>query len=104
MTTSTWKPRRQIEGETVSYTEAALAALHAGCDLALLCNRSVGDDPVLDELLARFDDARRSGLWRPNAASEARRQSLLPRARALDWPSLMRSTAYRDAIDMLPRS
>ena len=34
---------RRIEGELMSYTEAALAALDAGCDLALLCNQSVGD-------------------------------------------------------------
>ena len=33
---------RHIEGRTVTPTEAVLAALHAGCDLALLCNQSLG--------------------------------------------------------------
>ena len=95
---------RQIEGETVSYTEAALAALHAGCDLALLCNRSVGDDPVLDEVLKEFADAPRNGRWRPNASSELRRRSLLPKAPAADWSNMMRSSTYLSAVEILPRS
>lgn len=32
---------RRIDGQTVSYTDAAVAALDAGCDLVLLCNQSL---------------------------------------------------------------
>lgn len=94
---------RHIQGELLSYTDAALAALEAGCDLALLCNRSIGDGAVLDELLAGVAAAHRSGRWQPDAASEVRRRSLLPRASALDWEALMRSSAYRRAVELLPR-
>ncbi|RYF67727.1 MAG: beta-N-acetylhexosaminidase [Comamonadaceae bacterium] len=34
---------RMLDGREVGYTEAAVAALNAGCDLALLCNQSVHD-------------------------------------------------------------
>jgi beta-N-acetylhexosaminidase len=94
---------RRIDGELRSYTDAALAALDAGCDLALLCNQSVGEGRVLDEVLEGFAAARRSGRWQPDAASEARRRSLLPRAPALDWDELMQSPAYRRAAALLPR-
>ena len=48
---------RQLEGRSLSYTEAVRAALDAGCDLALLCNRSAVNvgaelDEVLDQLAA----------------------------------------------------
>lgn len=94
---------RRIEGELLSYADAALAALEAGCDLALLCNQSVGGSTVLDEVLAGFAAARRSGRWKPDAASETRRRSLLPRAPALAWDALMQSPAYRRAAAMLAR-
>jgi beta-N-acetylhexosaminidase len=92
---------RRLQGESLSYTDAALAALDAGCDLALLCNQSVGEGTVLDELLAGLAAARRSKRWQPNAASETRRRSLLPRTAALDWEGLMRSSAYRRALEAL---
>ncbi|MEJ7687639.1 MAG: beta-N-acetylhexosaminidase, partial [Variovorax sp.] len=88
---------RHIEGELLSYTDAAFAALAAGCDLALLCNQSVGDGAVLDEVLAGFAIALDNGRWKPDAASDARRRSLLPRAPAPAWDSLMASPAYRRA-------
>jgi len=94
---------RQIDGELHSYTDAALAALHAGCDLALLCNQSVGDGSVLDELLSGFAAASRDGRWIPNPASEMRRRSLLPKSPAIDWDALMQSTTYRRAAQMLPK-
>jgi beta-N-acetylhexosaminidase len=94
---------RRVEGELLSYTDAALAALEAGCDLALLCNQSVGEGTALDELLDGFAAARRSGRWTPIEASELRRRSLLPRAPASDWAALMQSSAYRRAVEMLPR-
>ncbi|MBB3179416.1 beta-N-acetylhexosaminidase [Variovorax sp. Sphag1AA] len=94
---------RQIDGESLSYVDAALAALNAGCDLALLCNQSVGDGAVLDQLLDGFAAAGRDGQWKPNPVSEARRRSLLPKSPAIDWDELMQSTAYRSAVQMLPR-
>lgn len=33
---------RRINGELISFTDAALAALNAGCDMVLLCNQSLG--------------------------------------------------------------
>ncbi len=52
---------RIIDGAPVSYTAAALAALHAGCDAVLLCNQSVGDGQPVDALLAGF--GRRANRW-----------------------------------------
>jgi beta-N-acetylhexosaminidase len=92
---------RHIEGEQLSYTDAALAALEAGCDLALLCNQSIGESTVLDEVLDGFAAARRDGRWKPSADSEARRRSLLPRTGAPAWDDLMRSPAYRQAAAQL---
>jgi hypothetical protein len=34
---------RLIDGKDVSYAEAAVTALKAGCDMVLLCNQSVGE-------------------------------------------------------------
>ena len=95
---------RQIDGESLSYVDAALAALNAGCDLALLCNQSMGDGAVLDELLDGFAAAARSERWKSNLASETRRKSLLPKSPAVGWDELMLSTAYRCAVGMLPKS
>jgi beta-N-acetylhexosaminidase len=92
---------RRIDGKLLSYTDAALAALDAGCDLALLCNQSIGDGAPLDALLDGFAHARRSGRWTPVAASEARRRTLLPCRPALAWDPLSQSVAYRNAIDLL---
>ncbi|MDM0052149.1 beta-N-acetylhexosaminidase [Variovorax sp. J22R115] len=94
---------RRVNGELLSYADAALAALAAGCDLALLCNQSIGEGAALDEMLDGFAAAQRSGRWTPRAASESRRRSLLPRAPASDWGALQQSPAYRRAIEILPR-
>ena len=94
---------RYIDGALLSYTDAALAALAAGCDLALLCNQSVGEGAALDELLDGFDAATAAGRWRPDAAGEARRLALLPKAPALDWDALTASPAYRRALATLSR-
>jgi beta-N-acetylhexosaminidase len=93
---------RYIGGRLLSYTDAALAALAAGCDMALLCNQSVGDGAPLDELLDGFGEAARSGRWQPDAASEARRRALLPKTPATDWDTLTASPAYRRALALLP--
>ena len=93
---------RYIDGRLLSYTDAALAALDAGCDLAMLCNQSIGDGAPLDELLDGFAAAAKAGRWQPDAAAEARRQSLLPQTPAPAWDALTASPAYRRARAQLP--
>lgn len=94
---------RQIEGRQVSYTEAAIVALNAGCDMALLCNESVKDDGVaIDEMLRELDTARRQAKWRPNEVSEQRRLALLPVGGAPSWDALMTDARYMHALSLLP--
>ncbi|HEU4458650.1 MAG TPA: beta-N-acetylhexosaminidase [Methylibium sp.] len=84
-----------------SFTEAALAALGAGCDLALLCNQSVPEGgAALDALLDGLLEAQAQGRWRPDAASEARRLELLPQTAPRPWDELMHHAAYRRALDL----
>jgi beta-N-acetylhexosaminidase len=92
---------RYIDGRLLSYADAALAALEAGCDLALLCNQSVGEGAPLDELLEGFEAALGTGRWRPDDAGEARRLALLPTTPALAWDALAASPAYRRAQTLL---
>lgn len=94
---------RQIDGEAVSFTTAALAALQAGCDLVLLCNQSVveGGNPI-DEAIDSLSRAVVEGLWEPDAASEERRLALLPMAPALPWDDLMVSERYMHSLSLLP--
>lgn len=94
---------RLIDGRQVSYTEGAVAALTAGCDLVLLCNQSVETEGgrAVDELLDGLAQARRQGSWRPSEASELRRLALLPGSPAPDWDDLMRSAAYLRALDLV---
>jgi len=92
---------RRINGSVISYTEAALAALSAGCDMVLLCNQSLGLGAHVDELLDGMDDALRSGRWQPDEDSESRRLALLPETVPQPWDELMRQPAYQDALDLL---
>ncbi len=94
---------RVIDGRTVSYTEAALAALQAGCDLVLLCNQSVeqGGEPI-DALIDGLSEAQIKGHWAPREASEQRRLALLPEAASPDWDELMVSPRYMRALSLLP--
>ena len=69
----------------------------------MLCNQSLGEGAPLDELLDGIARARRDGAWTPDAASESRRRSLLPRWPAPSWDALLRSTAHRQALDLLAR-
>ena len=93
---------RLIDGAPVSYTEAAVAALEAGCDLVLLCNQSQGRGEAVDELLAGLAEARSQGRWQPEADSEARRRALLPQTEPLAWDELMHHGAYQLALEALP--
>lgn len=93
---------RRIGGRTVSYTEGAVAALAAGCDMVLLCNQSVGDGSAVDELLDGLAAARERGKWRPDAGSEERRLALLPATPPTGWDDLMVQPRYMQALRLLP--
>lgn len=93
---------RRIDGEVISYTEAAIRALNAGCDMVLLCNQSLGLGAHVDELLDGMDAALRTGRWVPDVDSESRRVSLLPDTEPQPWDDLMLQPAYLQALDMLP--
>lgn len=92
---------RRVDGRVISYTEAALRALQAGCDMVLLCNQSLGLGEHVDELLDGMDDALRSGRWQPDLDSESRRLALLPETTPQPWDELMRQPAYHDALSLL---
>ncbi len=93
---------RRLDGQVVSYTDAAVAALQAGCDLVLLCNQSVGEGRAVDELIDGLAAAGQAGRWQPSAASEARRVTLLPETLPQPWDELMVQPAYMHALDLLP--
>jgi len=93
---------RHIEGRPVPPLEAVLAALEAGCDLALLCNQSLDGGQVIDDVIDGLAQAQITGRWRPGAASEARRRALLPRGPTTDWDSLMREPAYLHTLALVP--
>ena len=87
---------------TVSYTEAAVAALNAGCDLVLLCNQSLGEGAAVDELIEGLSHAQNLAQWRPNPDSESRRLALLPETLPYAWDDLMFHPPYVQALEMLP--
>ncbi|MDD5030893.1 MAG: beta-N-acetylhexosaminidase [Rhodoferax sp.] len=93
---------RVLDGLPVSTTQAALAALNAGCDLVLLCNQSLGDGSGVDALIDGLTEALVKGLWQADEASELRRLDLLPRASAVPWDALMVQPRYMQALDLLP--
>ncbi|MBX9834871.1 MAG: beta-N-acetylhexosaminidase [Burkholderiaceae bacterium] len=93
---------RRIDDALVSYTDAAVVALQAGCDLVLLCNQSLGEGTEVDELLDGLAAQQAQGCWQPSADSEARRVALLPPTLSLDWDDLLRQPAYLQALQMLP--
>lgn len=97
------KGARQLAGRELSYTEAAITALEAGCDLVLLCNQSLLDEGrAIDEFLAGMGEALLKGRWTPREASELRRLDLLPKAKALKWDELMVEPRYMHALSLLP--
>ena len=93
---------RLIEGRDVSYTEAAIVALNAGCDMVLLCNQSVQDPTAVDMLLDGVAEAQLKERWQPRGASEQRRLALLPATPAQSWDALMIHPDYIHALGLLP--
>jgi beta-N-acetylhexosaminidase len=91
---------RLIDGREVSYTQAAIAALSAGCDLVLLCNQSVGEGKPVDELIDGLVQAQIKGHWEPLDAGESRRRSLIPAVAAPHWDDLMCEPAYIHALTL----
>lgn len=74
-----------------SVTDAAHAALHAGCDMVLVCNAPQAVDTVLSELVIQKS-------W---AASNLRLARLLPSAPSLTWEKLMMEDRYQQAKSRL---
>jgi beta-N-acetylhexosaminidase len=93
---------RVIDGKEVSFTDAGITALNAGCDMVLLCNQSVKHPAAVDEMLDGLAEAQVKGRWRPNPASDQRRRALLPIGTALPWDELMRHPGYIHALRLLP--
>ena len=93
---------RLLDGQQVSYTQAAVAALNAGCDMVLLCNQSVDGGAAVDELINGLTEAQLKGAWQALDASEERRLKLLPTTPASDWDALMVQPDYMHALDLLP--
>jgi len=96
---------RVLDGKQLSYTEAAIAALQAGCDMVLLCNQSVptaeGGGRAIDTLIDGLTEAQVKGQWEPREASEERRVALLPRQKAVAWDELMVQPEYMHALDWI---
>ncbi|SFM08912.1 beta-N-acetylhexosaminidase [Variovorax sp. OV329] len=93
---------RYIDGRLLSFGEAALAALKAGCDLPMLCNQSVGEKAAgLDQMLDDVAAALRDGSWSPDPASDARRRALLPMGDAPGWDAMAAAPRYQDALRRL---
>lgn len=95
---------RKIEGRPVTFTEGAIAALNAGCDMVLLCNESVNSPggKSIDELLDGLEEAQRRGEWQASEMSEHRRLALLPCGPAITWDALMTEPRYMQALSLLP--
>lgn len=88
---------RRVGGRTLSASEAVLAALEAGCDLALLCNQSLDGGQVLDAVLQDLGDALARPASKPGPESQRRRLALLARGQIPVWANLQAEAAYRSA-------
>ena len=93
---------RHIQGQSVGYADAAVMALNAGCDMVLLCNQSLGDGRVVDEMLDGLTERLLKHQWQASEVSEQRRRALLPTHPAPEWDALMRDPRYLHALDLLP--
>jgi beta-N-acetylhexosaminidase len=93
---------RLIDSQRVSYTQAAVTALNAGCDMVLLCNQSVDGGEAVDELINGMVEAVVREQWLPCEASDLRRLALLPSTPAPEWDALMVQPSYMQALSLLP--
>ena len=93
---------RLIDGQEVSYAQAAVAALNAGCDMVLLCNQSEDQGRALDALIDGLTEAQLKNAWQPLEASEVRRLALLPATQSPVWDELMVSPGYMHALGLIP--
>ena len=93
---------RLIDGQEVSYAQAAVAALNAGCDMVLLCNQSDDAGKALDGLISGLTVAQLKNEWLPQELSEERRRALLPATPAPLWDDLMVSPSYMHALGLIP--
>lgn len=93
---------RLIDSREVSYTQAAVAALSAGCDMVLLCNQSVDGGEAVDTLLDGLQRSLQRREWTLNPVSDARRLALLPVSPAPGWDELMLHPPYMQALSLLP--
>ena len=93
---------RLMDGQTLSYTGAALAALNAGCDMVLLCNQSLDGGAELDQLIDGLTEAQLKGQWQMQEASAYRCQALLPRSPSPSWDELMVQPDYMHALALIP--
>lgn len=93
---------RLVDGQEVSYAQAAVVALNAGCDMVLLCNQSVDGGQAVDALINGLSEALLKGQWLPDERSHERRLALLPTTPAPVWDELMVSAPYMHALDLLP--
>ena len=93
---------RLIDGKKVSYTQAAVTALNAGCDMVLLCNQSVDGGEAVDELINGMVEELVKSNWEPCEASDLRRLALLPTTPVTEWDALMVQPAYMQALSLMP--
>ena len=93
---------RRVGGVELSYAEAAVLALDAGCDMVLLCNQSLDGGAAVDALLDGLDEAAAHGRWLPDPSSDMRRLELLPSSPPIAWDELMHAPAYQRALERLP--
>jgi beta-N-acetylhexosaminidase len=71
-------------------TEAATAALTAGCDMVLICNQPEEAEKVLEQL--RFTQSK---------ASVHRLKKMRPRGKATSWSKLQSQVQYQQARALL---
>ena len=93
---------RLIDDLRVSYAQAAVMALNAGCDMVLLCNQSLDGGEAVDELISGMVEAVVKEQWLPCEASDLRRLALLPTTPAPEWDALMVQPSYMQALSLLP--